>query len=65
MKRRPSKKGVLLPVLIQDPAVVGETETGNIVHPVIVRDSSFTEGPACRRIAVVDLDFSSGKLRRP
>ena len=60
------KQGVLLPVLIQDPAVVGETMTGSIVHPVIVKDKAgFTEGPACRRVAMVDLDFQTGKLRPP
>ena len=60
------KKGVLLPVLIQDPAVAGETEARSIVHPVIVKDpAGFTEGPACRRVAVVDLDFRTGKLREP
>ena len=58
--------GVLLPVLIQDPAVAGETRARSIVHPVIVRDpGGFVEGPACRRVAVVDLDFQTGRLRRP
>jgi hypothetical protein len=60
------KRGVLLPVLIQDPVVAGETEGRSIIHPVIVRDPvGFTEGPACRRVAVVDLDFNTGELRRP
>jgi len=59
-------KGVLLPVLIQDPVVAGETKARSIVHPVIVKDpAGFTEGPACRRVAVVDLDFNAGKLRPP
>ena len=58
--------GVLLPVLIQDPAVAGETRARSIVHPVFVKDpAGFVEGPACRRVAVVDLDFITGKLRRP
>lgn len=58
--------GVLLPVLIQDPAVAGETRARSIVHPVIVKDpAGFVEGPACRRVAVVDLDFNTGRLRRP
>jgi len=58
------KRGVLLPVLIQDPAVAGETEARSIVHPVVVKDSAgFNEGPACRRVAMVDLDFHTGKLR--
>jgi len=68
MKRRSPKpvKGVLLPVLIQDPAVALETEARSIMHPVVVKDSKgFSEGPACRRVAIVDLDFHSGKLRRP
>jgi hypothetical protein len=66
MKEGKTIRGVLLPVLIQDPAVAGESEAGSIVHPVIVKDSvGFTEGPTCRRVAVVDLDFNSGKLRRP
>jgi hypothetical protein len=58
------KRGVLLPVLIQDPFVAGQTEARSIVHPVIVKDpAGFTEGPACRRVAVVDLDFHTGRLR--
>jgi hypothetical protein len=60
------KRGVLLPVLIQDPFVAGQTEARSIVHPVIVKDrAGFTEGPACRRVAVVDLDFHAGRLRGP
>jgi hypothetical protein len=60
------KRGVLLSVLIQDPFVAGQTGRGSIVHPVVVRDrGGFTEGPACRRVAVVDLDFNTGKLRTP
>jgi len=60
------KQAVLLPVLIQDPVVAGETQARSIVHPVIVKDpAGFSEGPACRRVAVVDLDFNAGKLRPP
>lgn len=44
--------------------MAGETGGGSVVHPVIVKDrAGFTEGPACRRVAVVDLDFNTGKLR--
>lgn len=66
MKESKIKRGVLLPVLIQDPTVAGETELRTIVHPVVVKDSAgFTQGPTCRRVAVVDIDFNSGTLRRP
>jgi hypothetical protein len=68
MKRRSPKivKGVLIPVLIQDPAVAVETEARSITHPVVVKDSKgFSAGPACRRVAIVDLDFHTGKLRAP
>jgi hypothetical protein len=59
--------GVLVPVLIQDPAVAGGTTAiRSILHPVVVKDpAGFTAGPTCRRIAVVDLDFHSGKLGTP
>jgi hypothetical protein len=60
------ERGVLLQVLIQDPVVAGETEARSIVHPVVIKDSKgFTEGPTCRRVAIVDLDFTTGRLRPP
>jgi hypothetical protein len=60
------KQAVLLVILIQDPTVAGETEVTRILHHLIVKDpAGFTEGPACRRVAVVDLDFHTGKLRAP
>lgn len=56
----------MLVILIQDPAVAGETEVTRILHHLIVKDpAGFTEGPACRRVAVVDLDFHTGELRPP
>jgi hypothetical protein len=63
--KRPT--GVLVPVLIQDPSVVTSTMTlGSIIHPVVVKDpGGFAAGPVCRRVAVVDFDFQSGKLGAP
>lgn len=62
--RRPA---VLLPVLIQDPSVAGDvSRLISLIHPVVVKDpTGFTEGPACRRVAVVDLDFHTGKFGVP
>lgn len=60
------KQQVLLVILIQDPTVAGETEVTRILHHLIVKDrAGFTVGPACRRVAIVDLDFHTGKLRPP
>ena len=64
--KKHKKQAVLLVILIQDPTVAGETEVTRILHHLIVRDpTGFTQGPACRRVAVVDLDFQTGKLRPP
>ena len=66
--RQPTKKpsAVLLVILIQDPTVAAETEVTRILHHLVVKDpAGFTEGPACRRVAVVDLDFQTGKLGPP
>lgn len=59
--------GVLIQVLIQDPSVARSTTTlGNILHPVVVKDpAGFSPGPVCRRVAVVDFDFQSGRLGTP
>ena len=60
------KQAVLLVILTQDPTVAGETEVTRILHHLIVKDpEGFTAGPACRRVAVVDLDFNTGELRPP
>lgn len=65
-KRTNKPTAVLLVILIQDPAVAGETEVTRVLHHLIVKDpAGFTEGPACRRVAVVDLDFHTGELRPP
>jgi hypothetical protein len=58
---------VLLPVLIQDPSVVGDaSRVMSLIHPVVVKDPrGFTEGPACRRVAVVDLNFHAGTFGAP
>jgi hypothetical protein len=64
---RARKPFVLLPVLMQDPSVAGEAAgKGAIIHPVVVKDpAGFTIGPTCRRVAVVDLDFHTGKFGAP
>jgi hypothetical protein len=56
---------VLLPVLIQDPYVIASEDlTINAIQPVVAKDpSGFSEGPACRRVAIVDFDSSDGSLR--
>jgi hypothetical protein len=56
---------IFLPVLIQDPYVIGRGDlTINPIQPVVARDpSGFSEGPACRRVAIVDFDASDGSLR--
>lgn len=65
-KRTKKPATMLLVILIQDPAVAGETEVTRILHHLIVTDAAgFSEGPACRRVAVVDLDFHTGELRSP
>src|SRR5262245_9953310 len=65
-KPETKKQAVLLVILIQDPAVAQETEVTRILHHLIVYDSTgFTEGPACRRVAVVDRDSDTGALRPP
>jgi hypothetical protein len=58
---------VLLPVLVQDPSVAGEvSRVMSIIHPVVAKDPlGFTEGPTCRRVAIVDLDFHTGRFGTP
>jgi hypothetical protein len=67
MRRSAKVTGVLIPVLIQDPSVASaERDARSLVHPVVVKDDhGFTAGPACRRVAIVDFDFHSGKLGTP
>src|SRR5262249_32372378 len=61
------KPAVLLPVLIQDPRVAADvSRLVSLIHPVVAKDQSgFTEGPTCRRVAVVDLDFQTGRIGPP
>jgi hypothetical protein len=61
------KPAVLLPVLIQDPSVAADvSRVVSLTHPVIVKDpKGFTEGPACRRVAVVDFNFHTGRIGAP
>jgi hypothetical protein len=58
-------KSVLLPVLIQDPEVLGDEDLAiNPIQPVVARDpTGFWEGPACERVAIVDIDTTKGSLR--
>ena len=58
------KPAVLLPVLIQDPTVLSDTSRAmSLIHPVVVKDpkGGFTEGPTCRRVAIVDFNFNTGR----
>lgn len=59
------RKRILLLVLIQDADVVTDPSLRiAVVHPVGgVASSGFQNGPVCARVAVVDIDADTGRLR--
>ncbi len=60
-------KNILIPILIQDPSVLTSDEwKGYTIHPSGAKcESGFFDGPACERVAIVDIDVETGKLRSP
>ena len=53
-------------VLIQDQSVINEDRTLSAIHPMVVHTPvGFRDGPATARVAVVDVDASTGRLRAP
>jgi hypothetical protein len=49
--------------MIQDPKLSGHPDLKRIVERPYVDEDIFTDGPACRRVAVSDLDPPTGDLR--
>ena len=67
-KPRPSHRTskVLLQVMVQDPDVVSAAGSISPVHPVVaIAASGFADGPVTARVAVVDVDAATGRLRPP
>jgi hypothetical protein len=58
---------ILVPIVIQDLSVLAaEGWGGATTHPSGARCASgFFDGPACKRVAIVDIDATSGTLRPP
>ena len=53
---------IRVPVMIQDPTLSGYKDLKRIVERPYL-DEDFSDGPACRRVAVQDLDPATGKKR--
>ena len=54
---------IRLPIMIQDPKLSGYPQLKRIVERPYVHEDSFADGPACPRVAVVDLDPATGAAR--
>ena len=52
---------IRLPIMIQDPKLSGHPDLKRIVERPYVDEDIFTDGPACKRVAVHDLDPATGR----
>jgi hypothetical protein len=52
---------IRLPIMIQDPKLSGHPDLKRIVERPYVDEDAFTDGPACKRVAIQDLDPATGK----
>jgi len=51
---------IRLPIMIQDPKLSGHPDLKRIVERPYVDEEAFTDGPACARVAVRDVDPATG-----
>lgn len=54
---------IRLPIMIQDPTLSGYPDLKRIVERPYVNEDAFSDGPACPRMAVRDLDPATGQPR--
>lgn len=54
---------IRLPIMIQDPTLSGHKALTRIVERPYLDEEGFTDGPACARVAVDDVDLATGEQR--
>ncbi len=55
---------VRIPVLVQDPVAAGERKLPPLEWVLLRSEDVVLDGPVCPRVAVLDLDAGTGRLRR-